>query len=78
MTAVTPHLLILLFSAGGVPILLFMHPLNGLTLSMCGWLTFNSLILFSICKRALPRFANAEVKAPSVAKLSAAAFPKAV
>ena len=75
ITAVTPHLIFLALSAGAIPLLLFSHSLTFMTVSMCGWLAFNSLILFFVCKQALPRFANARLSVLEKVYRPSAAFP---
>lgn len=53
--SVVPQLLLLLLSLGAIPLIFLQQNTNwGLSLFMAFWLSWNSALLFSLCKRALP------------------------
>lgn len=59
------HLLLLLLSVGAIPILLMTERSAGMGFTTALWLLFNSVTLFSLCKRAIP--SRAERRAPVAA-----------
>lgn len=52
--SVSPHLLLLLFSVCGIPLLLASDHSLALKLQMSIWLLLNSVMLSSVCKHAFP------------------------
>jgi cellulose synthase (UDP-forming) len=54
---VVPQILLLLLSLGAIPTVLLQYEnAAGLNILMAVWLAWNSALLFSVCKRALPYF----------------------
>ncbi len=69
--AIMMHLLLLLLSAGAIPVLL-LHEKNGmLAVTMSLWLVWNCALLLALCRRAFPAADPASAPAPSM-KLSSA------
>jgi len=56
VTAVFPQMLILTLSLCAVPLAFLQEGNTVLHVMVAGWLTFNSLILFSFCKHAFPQY----------------------
>ncbi len=57
---VVPQILLLLLSLGAIPIVLLQYEnAAGLNILMAMWLAWNSALLFSVCKRAVPYFDKA-------------------
>lgn len=60
VTAVAPHLLLMLLTAGAMPVL-FLDRDEPLRFVFLVWMTWNVCALFEICKRSIPRYATAPV-----------------
>lgn len=58
VTAVAPHLLLMLLTAGAMPIL-FIDRDEPLRFVFLVWMAWNVCALFAICKRSIPRYATA-------------------
>ena len=62
VTSVAPHLLLLLLSLGAIPLLLLYQQEPSVSFIVLLALLWNSAVLVSICKRAIPAFAHAPVR----------------
>lgn len=54
--SVAPHILLLLLSLGAIPLALMAPQEDGTSITIVFWLLWNSMVLLSICKLAIPRF----------------------
>ena len=59
LTSVAPHLLLMLLTAGAIPVILLQPGERPLALIFFLWMTWNLCALFAVCKRAIPRYAHA-------------------
>ncbi len=58
VTAVAPHMLLMLLTAGAMPVL-FLDRDEPLRFVFLVWMTWNVCALFAICKRSIPKYAAA-------------------
>jgi cellulose synthase (UDP-forming) len=58
-TAIAPHFLLLLLTAGALPVMLLVNLDDPLAPIFAVWMCWNIAALFSICKRSIPRYAQA-------------------
>ncbi len=67
ITAVAPHLLLLLLSLGAIPLVFFNERDTLTNTTVIGWLLWNIALLTSICRRAIPGRERGEESARSLA-----------